>query len=59
MLLLIYLEFKKTKLKKFYEFETSGAHFLFQGTFYDLIDGVAMPRLGPILSYLFMRFMRN
>ena len=45
------------KLKKPFEFATSGTHFLFQGTFYDQIDGVAMGSpLGPVLANLFMGY---
>ena len=32
----------KSELKKLFEFETSGTYFLFQGTFYNHIDSVAM-----------------
>ena len=32
----------KVELKKVFEFATSGTYFLFQGAFYDQIDGVAM-----------------
>ena len=44
-------------LKKIIEFSTSGTYFLFQGTFYDQIDGVAMGSpLGPVLVILFMGY---
>ena len=36
------LNITKAELKKLFEFATSGTYFLFQGTFYDQIDGVAM-----------------
>ena len=36
------LNITKVEFKKTFEFATSGAYFLFQGTFYDKIDGVAM-----------------
>ena len=32
----------KAELKKLFEFATSGTYFLFQGTFYDQIDDIAM-----------------
>ena len=35
----------KNKLKKLFDFATSGNHFLFDGSFYDQIDGVAMASL--------------
>ena len=41
----------KAELKKLFEFATSGAYFLFQGTFYDQIDGVAMASpIGTVLA---------
>ena len=44
-------------LKKLFEFATSGTHFLFDGNYYDQIDGVAMGSpLRPILANLFMNF---
>ena len=49
-------DFKITKneLKKLFEFTTSGIHFLFDGSFYDQIDVVAMgSSLGPVLTNLF------
>ena len=47
----------KVELKKLFEFATSGTYFLFQGTFYDQIDGVAMGSpLGPVLANLFMSY---
>jgi len=43
---------KKTDLKKLFSFET---HFLFNGKFYDQVDGVAMGSpLAPILANLFL-----
>ena len=46
------LKITRQKLKKLFEFATSGTHFLF-----DQIDGVAMGSpLGPILANLFMGF---
>ena len=41
----------------FFDFATSGTHFLFDGIFYDQIDGVAMGSpLGPVLANLFMGY---
>ena len=51
------LNITKAELKKLFEFATSGTYFLFQGTFYDQIDGVAMGSpLGPVLANLFMSY---
>ena len=45
------LKITRQELKKLFEFETSGTHFLFVGNYYDQIDGVAMgPPLGPVLA---------
>ena len=52
-------DFKTTKneFKKLFDFATSGTHFLFDGSFYDQIDGVAMGSpLGPVLANLFMGY---
>ena len=51
------LNITKAELKKLFEFATSGTYFLFQGTFYDLIDGVTMGSpLCPVLANLFMGY---
>ena len=51
------LNITKAELKKLFEFVTSGTYFLFQGTFYDQIDGVAMGSpLGPVLAKFFMGY---
>ena len=51
------LNITKDELKKLFEFATSGTYFLFQGTFYNQIDGVAMGSpLGPVLANLFMSY---
>ena len=43
--------------KKLSDFAASGTHFLFDGSFYDQIDGVAMGSpLGPVLANLFMGY---
>ena len=47
----------KKELKTLFEFATSGTHILFDGNFYDQIDGVAIGSpLGPVLANLFMGF---
>ena len=47
----------KMNFKKIIEFSTSGTYFLFQGTFYDQIGGVALGSpLGPVLVNLFMGY---
>ena len=51
------LNITKAELKKIFEFATSGTYFLFQGTFYNQIDDVAMGSpLGPVLADLFMGY---
>ena len=48
---------KKTDLKKLFSFATSETHFLFNGKFYDQVDGVAMGSpLASILANLFLGF---
>ena len=45
------------ELKKLFAFATSGTNFLFDGSYYDQIDGVEMGSpLGPVLTNLFMDF---
>ena len=47
----------KNELKRIFDFATSGTHFLFDGIFYDQIDGVAMESpLGPVLANVFMGY---
>ena len=42
---------------KLFEFATSGTHLLFNGNYYDQIDGVAMGSpLGPVLAKVFMGY---
>ena len=54
------LQLTKTELKKLFEFATSGTHFLFQGTYYDQIDGVVMGSpFGPVLANLFYGLLSN
>ena len=51
------LNITKAELKKLFEFATSSTCFLFQGTFYNQIDGVPMGSpLGPGLANLFMGY---
>ena len=51
------LKIARQELKKLLEFATSGTHFLFDGNYYDQIDGVAIGSpLGPVLANLFMDF---
>ena len=47
----------KAELKQLFQIVTSETHFLFQGSFYEQIDGVVMGSpLAPILANLFMGF---
>ena len=47
----------KRELKQFYNFATSGTHFILNGSFYDEIDGVSMGSpLGPVLANFFMGY---
>ncbi|XP_065652825.1 uncharacterized protein LOC136080142 [Hydra vulgaris] len=49
--------FSKTHFKKLLQISTSGSHFLFNGKFYDQLDGVAMGSpLAPILANMFIGF---
>ena len=49
------IKISKSELKDLFEFATRESHFLFDGNFYDQIDGVAMGSpLGPVLANLFM-----
>ena len=51
------LKITRQQLKKLFEFATSGTNFLFDGSYCDQIDGVAMGcPLGPVLANLFMGF---
>ena len=46
----------RSVLRKLLEFATKKSHFLFDGQYYDQIDGVAMGSpLGPVLANIFMR----
>ena len=54
------IKMSKAQLKKLFLFATSQNHFLFQGQYYDQIDGVAMGSpLGPVLANLFMGVMES
>ena len=47
----------KKDLKTLFEFATSGTHILFDGNYYDQIDGVAIGSdLGPVLANILMIF---
>ena len=49
------LKLSSTELKILFSIATAQTHFLFKGSFYDQIDGVAMGSpLAPVLPYLFM-----
>ena len=51
------LNITKRELKKLFLFATSQTHFLFNGKFYNQIDGVAMGSpLTPVLANIFMGF---
>ncbi|XP_065642495.1 uncharacterized protein LOC136074122 [Hydra vulgaris] len=49
--------FSKTHFKKLLQISTSGSHFLFNGKFYDQLNGVVMGSpLVPILANMFIGF---
>ena len=49
------LKLTRSDLKRLFSFATAETHFLFKGSFYDQIDGVAMGSpLAPVLANLFM-----
>ena len=51
------LSITKKELKKLFLFATSQIHFIFNGKFYNQIDGVAMGSpLAPVLANIFMGF---
>jgi predicted GIY-YIG superfamily endonuclease len=51
------LKISKTDLKKLFKFATSGTQFLFNGEYYDQVDGVAMGSpLAPTLANLFLGY---
>ena len=50
-----YLKLTPSDLKRLFSLATAEIHFLFKGSFYDQIDGVAMGSpLAPVLANLFM-----
>jgi len=49
------LQLTTTELRKIFNFATAQTHFLFKGSFFDQIDGVAMGSpFAPVLANLFM-----
>ena len=51
------LNITKKELKKLFLFTTSQTHFIFNGNFYNQIDGVAMGSpLAPVLAHILMGF---
>ena len=51
------IKITKKDLKKRFAFATPGTHTIFDGNYYDQIDGIAMGSpLGPVLANLFMCF---
>ena len=51
------LNITKKELKKLFLFATSQTHFIFNGKFYNHIDGVAMGSpLAPVLANIFLGF---
>ena len=51
------IKITKKELKELFQFATSHSHFLFDGNYYDQVDGVAMGSpLGPVLANLFMAY---
>ena len=51
------IKITRVELKQLFMIATSKTHFLYQGSFYDQVDGVAMGSpLAPILANLFMGF---
>ena len=54
------LNITKKELTKFFLFATSQTHFLFNGKFYNQIDGIAMGSpLAPVLANMFMGFYKS
>ena len=51
------LKVSKRELKQLFNFAASGTHFIFNGSFYDQVDGVSVGSpLGTVLANLFMSF---
>jgi hypothetical protein len=51
------IKMSKVQMRKLFVFATSHTHFLYDGQYYDQIDGVQMGSpLGPVLANLFMGF---
>ena len=51
------LRVTKRELKQLFNFSESGTHYIFNGRFYDQVDGVSVGSpLGPVLTNLFMGY---
>ena len=51
------LKVSKRELKQLFNFAASGTHFIFNGSFYDQVDGVSVGSpLGTVLANLFMSY---
>ena len=49
------IKMSKVQMKKLFMFATAQTHFLYNGEYYDQVDGVAMGSpLGPVLANIFM-----
>ena len=54
------IKMTKVQMKKLFMFATAQTHFLYNGEYYDQIDGVAMGSpLGPVLANIFMGHHEN
>ena len=51
------LRVTKLELKQLFNFAESGTHYIFNGSFYDQVDGVSVGSpLGSVLTNLFMGY---
>jgi len=54
------LKLSEPKLRSLFTVATAQTHFLFNGSFHDQIDGVAMGSpLAPVLAHIFIGIMKN